>query len=118
MMAMTVATLFAAVCLKENPNGIKGVHPDHVSYGVAGVTQGCLDDLRRVHPYVTYTLKDMDDPAKAAHVFKLYTDLRCTVKHLDPTPVNRLRVWHPTGNTDQYIDDVIALTRKGVKTNG
>lgn len=92
-MAITLAVLFQSVCTVENPKQIKGQHPDLVSYGVAGVTAGCLEDVNQSYK-TNYRLSDMDSPALAYEVFVKYTDLRLMVKHLEPTPDNRLRVWH------------------------
>lgn len=95
---ITLAQLFLAVCQVENPKQIKGVHSDGVSFGVAGITQGCLDDVN-AHYKTNYRIEDMDSPALSFEVFVKYTDLRMMVKHLEPTNVNRLRVWH--GATDE-----------------
>jgi len=102
---ITLAQLFLAVCAVENPNQIKGRHPDMVSFGVAGVTAGCLQDVN-AHYKTNYRISDMDSPALAFEVFQKYTDLRCMVKHLEPTNRNRLLVWHAASDpaeNERYI---------------
>jgi hypothetical protein len=106
---ITIVMLFNAVCQVENPSGKKGVHSDGHSYGVAGVTAGCLADVNAYYR-TNYRLSDMDSPALAYEVFVKYTDLRLMVKHLEPTPDNRLRVWHGAtdeAETQRYIEAVM-----------
>jgi len=104
-MTNTLMALFLAVCALENPKQIRGVHPDGRSYGVAGITAGCLQDVN-AHCRTNYRLSDMDSPALAYEVFDQYTDLRCMVKHLEPTNRNRLLVWHAArdpAENERYI---------------
>lgn len=109
MSTITVLQLFAAVCMLENPTGIKGVHPDGVSYGVAGITQSALNDVN-ANRKVKFTLADMDEPALAMIVFDEYTKLRCAAKKLSFSPENRLRVWHP--GSEEYVERVINLCER------
>lgn len=116
-MEITLAALFSAVCLHENPKGIRGVHQDGVSHGVAGVTQGCLTDVNQAAG-TNYRLSDMDDKALAYAVFVAYTELRCRVKNLYPNMLNRLLVWH--GATDKaeqerYVKAVLEKVKDGDK---
>ena len=114
-MTVTIAQLFAAVCLLENPKGIRGVHSDGVSYGVAGVTQGALDDVNAfLKQPGYYTLGSMDDLKEAARVFELYTQIVCLRKHLPLTPENRLRAWHPVGGTEEYVERVLNMVKEEV----
>lgn len=113
-MEITLAALFVAVCMVENPKWIKGRHPDGVSYGVAGVTAGCLTDVNAAAG-TNYRLSDMDDKALAYAVFVAYTELRCRVKNLYPTVESRLRVWHgatSAAETDRYIKAVLEKVEK------
>jgi len=113
-MTNTLMALFLAVCQVENPNHIKGRHPDGVSFGVAGVTAGCLQDVNE-HYRTNYRLSDMDSPALAFEVFVKYTDLRLMVKHLEPTNENSLRVWHAArdpAEQERYIRSVEAEIEK------
>lgn len=101
-MMKELAILFAIVRLLEG--NIQGQHPDKVSYGPAGVTQGALTDVNAAHG-THYTLKDMDDPAKALDVFDKYTVLVCQRKDWRVTPENRLRAWHPSHDPkDDYVE--------------
>jgi len=113
-MTNTLMALFLAVCQVENPNHIKGRHPDGVSYGVAGVTARCLTDVNK-ETGLGYTLAEMDNPAKAYLVFAAYTELRCRVKKLEPTNRNRLLVWHAASDPaeqERYIKAVEAEIEK------
>jgi len=114
--SVVLSVLFNYVCQVENPSGKKGVHADGRSYGVAGVTQGCLDDVN-AHYKTNYQLSDMDSPALAYEVFVKYTDLRLMVKHLEPTNESRLRVWHAASDpaeNERYIRAVEAEVEKAV----
>jgi len=110
-MTNTLMALFLAVCAVENPKQIRGVHPDGRSYGVAGITAGCLQDVN-AHCRTNYRLSDMDSPALAFEVFVKYTDLRCMVKHLEPTPENRLRVFHAATDEREQIRYVARVLRE------
>ena len=107
-MIVTLTALFAAVCMVEGNTTC--VHPDGASYGLAGVTKAALVDYNDgVPPAERYTLKDMDDPAKARRVFASYTTLVCVRNHWSRTNRNRLRAWHPKGDTEDYVDRVMRL---------
>ena len=108
---ITITQLFLAVCQIENPKQIKGEHPDSVSYGLAGVTANCLADVNRNYGSV-YSLDDMDQHEAALDVFEKYTDLRLKVRHMEPTPENRLRVWHGASDEDEQKRYVDAVWRK------
>ena len=89
-----IVALFNAVCTVEGNR--QGWHPDGVSYGPAGITQGCLDELRKEPRWKhNWTLADMDNPACALEVFTTYTAMICRRHKDEVTPRNRLHYWHP-----------------------
>ena len=111
---VVLSVLFQNVHRVENRDNIKGVHADKGSYGYVGTTQGCLTDVN-AHYKTNYRLEDMDSPALSFEVFQKYTDLRCMVKHLEPTNRNRLLVWHAArdpAEQERYIRSVEAEIEK------
>lgn len=103
---ITAAQVFAAICMMENPTDIRGVHPDGVSYGVAGITQPCLNLANEILR-TDWSLADMDNRTKSYKVFKAYTKRMCSSYGWSFLAENMLRVWHP-GDQD-YVDRGLAL---------